>query len=198
MKQDAPAASRNAAPILEVLRRVLPQRGLVLEIACGTGQHSVAFARALPALQWQPSDRDLAALASTRVWRDEAQLGNLLEPVELDVCQETWPIESADAIVCINMIHISPWQSCLGLLSGAERLLGPGGVLVLYGPFFVSGVETAPSNIGFDQSLRQRDPSWGLRRLEDVETEAAARGLVLEETVAMPANNLCVIFERSA
>lgn len=197
-RRHAPAAERNLVPILEVLRRVLPPSGLVLEVASGTGQHVVGFARALPELTFQPSDRDDDTLASVRAFREHEGLPNVLEPVVLDVTARTWPVTSADAIFCANMIHIAPWAACLGLLAGAGRVLPPGAPLVLYGPFKRSGEHTAPSNAAFDESLRQRNPTWGVRDLADVSDEASARGLVLDETVPMPANNLTVVFRRQA
>ena len=196
MKLSAPAAERNRAPILAVLERVLPRPGLVLEIASGSGQHAAAFARALPELVWQPTDVDDAGLASIAAYRDEAGLANLRPPLRLDVTSPTWPIDQAQAIVCINMIHIAPWEACCGLLAGAARVLDDQGVLYLYGPYLVEGVPTAPSNLVFDQSLRSRNPAWGVRRLEAVSAEAARHGLSLRETVEMPANNRSVIFGR--
>jgi SAM-dependent methyltransferase len=196
VKRHAPATARNRNPIRGVLERALPPAGAVLEVACGTGEHAVAFARAFPALAWQPSDPDPEALASARAWVAEASLPNLLPPVELDVEAEPWPVTAADAVVCINMIHIAPWSACEALLAGAARLLAPRAPLFLYGPYFVRDRPTAPSNEAFDQSLRLRDPSWGIRWLHEVEAAAASHGLALEETVEMPANNLSVIFRR--
>lgn len=196
MKRHAPATARNREPIRQVLEGVLPGRGAVLEIASGTGEHAVYFAGAFPALEWQPSDREPAALASIRAWVEEAGLANLRPPVALDVEVEPWPVERADAIVCINMIHIAPWSACEALLAGAGRRLAPGAPLCLYGPWFVRGRETAPSNLAFDASLRQRDPAWGVRWLHEVEAAAARHGLRLEGTVDMPANNLTVLFRR--
>jgi len=190
-KQHAPAAARNRAPIREVLARVLPARGTVLEIASGSGEHAVAFAAAFPDLAWQPSDPSSAARASIAAWRAEAQLANLRAPIELDASAAAWPIDAADAIVCINMIHIAPWQAALGLLAGAARVLPPGGLLYLYGPYRHAG-EIAPSNAAFDDSLRARDPRWGVRDVDDL--VAAARGLTLHETIAMPANNHSLVF----
>jgi SAM-dependent methyltransferase len=192
--QSAPAADRNKEPILAVLRTALPDSGLVLEVASGTGQHIVHFARALPGLAWQPSDPDAGARASIAAHVDRSRLGNIRPPVALDAAGEDWPLARADAIVCINMIHIAPWAACKGLMAGAGRLLPSGGILYLYGPFRRDGRHTAPSNEAFDASLRARDPSWGVRDLEDVTRLAGARGFALEDTVAMPANNLSVIF----
>ncbi len=200
MKRHWPAPDRNRGPILEVLRRVLPGPdavgSLVLEIAAGTGQHAVHFAAALPWLRWLPTDPDPAALASIDAWRRDADLDNLLPAAALDV-GEPWPVHRADAVYCCNMIHISPWRSTLALLAGAARTLPSGSPLVLYGPFKRGGVHTAPSNETFDQSLRSRDPAWGVRDLDEVEAEAENQGFVVDEVVAMPANNLTVVFRRS-
>jgi SAM-dependent methyltransferase len=192
----APAVARNRDPILQVLRRVLPAHGLVLEIASGTGEHAVHFARALPGIVWQPTDPDAAALRSIAAWREQAGLPNLRPPLEFDVTANTWPVERADAVVCINMIHISPWRSAEGLVAGAGRVLGPGGVLFLYGPYKEDGRHTAPSNEAFDADLRARNPEWGVRDLGDVIALAASHGLDFAERVAMPANNLSVVFRR--
>jgi SAM-dependent methyltransferase len=187
----APAAERNRDPILAVLRRVLPDRGTVLEIASGTGQHAVSFARALTGLRWQPSDPSAEARDSIEAWRAEAS--NVLPPLALDAAAEAWPIDRADAVVCINMIHIAPWSACVGLLRGAGRVLPPGGVLVLYGPYKRGGAHTAPSNEAFDRDLRVRDPAWGVRDVDDVAAEARAHGLAVREIVQMPANNLTLV-----
>lgn len=195
MKQHAPAASRNRAPIREVLARELPGSGTVLEIASGTGEHAVAFAAAFPGVTWQPSDRDEAALESIAAWREEAGLPNLAAPIRLDVTGD-WPIERVDAIVCINMVHISPWESALALFGNAGRLLAPGALLFLYGPYRFHGEFTAPSNAAFDQSLRARDPRWGVRDVDDLTAAAAPHGLLLRDTVALPANNHALIFRR--
>jgi hypothetical protein len=175
----------------------LPQTGLVLEIAAGAGEHAVHFAAALPTLQWQPTDADPEALASIAAWRQQAGLTNLLPPLALDCAQpETWPVTRADAVVAINMIHISPWSATAGLFCGAARALPPGGGLFLYGPFFESGVAAAPSNIEFDQSLKRRNPEWGIRRLDDLTVEGERHGLMLSERIAMPANNLVLVFRK--
>jgi len=194
MKRSAPATERNREPIAVVLRETLPERGTLLEIASGTGEHAVHFAGLFPQLLWQPTDPDPQALASIRAWRDEAGLENLLEPLRLDAAAETWPVASADAILCVNMVHISPWAATVGLMLGAGRLLGPGAPLLLYGPYRRATVPTAPSNEAFDESLRARDPEWGLRDLQAVEAEAAGRGLRLERVFEMPANNLTILF----
>lgn len=192
----APAAERNRGPILEVLRRVLPARGTVLEIASGTGQHVAHFAAALPALAWQPTDRSDADFASIVAWCADANATNVRPPLVLDTTSEEWPVGTVDAIFNANMIHIAPWAAGLGLLRGAARHLPPDGVLVLYGPFRVHGAHTAPSNAAFDAELRARDPAWGVRDLDEVARVAATHGLVLAEQVAMPANNLSVAFHR--
>ena len=195
-RRSAPATERNREPILAVLKTVLPERGLVLEVASGTGEHAAYFARAFPRLLWQPSDPDPEALASIRAWREEAGLANLLEPVRLDAAAEPWPVAAADAILCVNMVHITPWAATLGLLRGAGRLLPAGAPLILYGPYRRAGVPTAPSNQAFDASLRARNPHWGLRELDTVEKEAASHGLALERLFEMPANNITAVFRR--
>lgn len=195
-RRSAPHVARNAEPIAAVLRDVLPGRGLVLEVASGTGEHAVHFARAFPKLLWQPSDPEPAALRSIEAWRAEAGLFNLLPAVSLDARAAEWPVSNADAIVAINMVHISPWSATAGLMRGAGRLLAPGAPLYLYGPYRRAGIETAPSNEAFDESLKARDPEWGLRDLEAVAEAAAAHGFALERVVEMPANNLSVIFRK--
>jgi SAM-dependent methyltransferase len=189
----SPAAARNRGPILGVLRRVLPPTGTVLEVASGTGEHAVHFAAGLPDVTWQPTDRDPEALRSISAHRVAAGLPNLLAPMELDVTAAAWPVERADAVVSINMIHIAPWPAAEGLVAGAARLLAPGGVLFLYGPFREDGRHTA-SNAAFDDSLRARNPEWGVRDLRDAEALIRRHGFGLAETVAMPANNLSVVF----
>lgn len=194
MKQHSPACERNRAPILEQLQALLPPSGLVLEIASGSGQHAVHFAAGLPGLHWQPTDADPVALASVAAWRAEAALPNLLPPLALSVL-EPWPIARADAVFCANMVHISPWECTLALLAGAAQVLPPGGRLVLYGPYRRDGQMVA-SNVAFDESLRRRDPRWGVRDLEAL--LAAATGFSLERIVEMPANNLIVSLSRDA
>jgi hypothetical protein len=194
VKRQAPAAARNIAPIGDVLAEWLPESGLVLEIASGTGEHALAFARRFPNLRWQPTDPDPEALASISAWQREGP-PNLMTPVQLDVCTRAWPIERADALLCINMVHISPWEASIGLLEGAARLLGEGNSLLLYGPWLEANVETAPSNLTFDQSLKARDARWGLRLVEDFAAEASIRGLFLADRRAMPANNIMLRFE---
>jgi SAM-dependent methyltransferase len=193
----APATERNRAPILDVLRRILPPRGTVLEVASGTGQHAVAFASALPGLTWQPTDADADALDSIRAWAAEAALANLAPPLPLDATRaQPWPVERADAVVCINMIHIAPWEACTGLMRGTGQVLSPGGALVLYGPYRLEGRHTAPSNAAFEDWLKAQDPRFGVRDLEAVTEEAARHGLTLLETVPMPANNFTVVFRK--
>ena len=197
-RRSAPAASRNREPITKVLKDWLPEKGLVLEIASGTGEHAVHFAREFPNLGWQPSDTHPDALASIRAWQRAADLPNLREPIAIDVAAPDWPIDRADVLLNINMVHISPWACALGLLDGAARVLSPGGSLVLYGPWLKDDIETAPSNLAFDEDLRHRDPDWGLRRVEDFAAAAKKRGLNLREIRAMPANNLMLLFRRTA
>ena len=196
----SPAADRNKQPILEVLQRVLPARGTALEIASGTGQHAAWFAAGLPGWRWQPSEADAALLPGIAGWT--AGLPNVEAPVLLDVMAAQWPsaakpfTQRFDAIFCANLLHIAPWPVCAALMQGAARHLAPGGVLVTYGPYVEDGVPTAPSNLAFDESLRMRDPAWGIRRLEDVAAQAKAAGLGLRERHAMPANNLLLVFGR--
>ena len=196
MKRRAPATERNREPIAAVLREVAPERGTLLEVASGTGEHAAFFAALFPDLLWQPSDPDPEALASIRAWRAEAGLANLLEPLLLDASAGDWPIAAADALLCVNMVHISPWAATVGLMRGAARLLPQGGPLILYGPYRRAGVPTAPSNESFDASLRSRNPQWGLRELEAVAVEAELNGLRLERVYEMPANNVTVVFRR--
>jgi SAM-dependent methyltransferase len=198
MKQCWPAPERNKDPILAVLKRVLPRRGEVFEVASGSGQHVAYFARELPALTFQPSDIDPENLASIRAWVREVGLPNLREPLALDVLADDWGVGSVDALFNANMIHIAPWECCLALLRGAARHLRPEGVLVMYGPFRVGGAHTAPSNESFDAGLRARDPRWGVRELEDVVSEAARLGLSFVERVEMPANNQSLVFRPEA
>ena len=194
----APSAARNRDPILDVLKHHLPPTGLVLEIASGSGEHVTHFAAALPDLTFQPSDPDAEARASIDAWVRELGLANVRPAVLLDAQSEAWPLKRADAIVCINMIHISPWAATIGLMRGAARILPPDGVLYLYGPYRRDGRHTAPSNAEFDESLRQRDPSWGVRDLEAVSALAAECGFGPPTVVPMPANNLSVRFTRRA
>jgi hypothetical protein len=194
VKRHAPAAARNVEPIGDVLADWLPKSGLVLEVASGTGEHALAFARRFPGLDWQPSDPDPGALASIAAWQQEGP-PNLRPPVRLDVCTGEWPIDRADALLCVNMVHISPWEAAIGLLDGAARLLGEGGSLLLYGPWLEADVETAPSNLAFDQSLKARDQRWGLRLVEEFAAEATIRALQLTDRRTMPANNIMLRFQ---
>jgi hypothetical protein len=194
---DYPATQRNREVILAVLREVLPARGTVLELASGSGQHVAFFASALPQLRWQPSDHDASVFASIAAWT--ADLDNVAAPMKIDTVNPDWPLSpgwACDAAICANMIHISPWAACLGLLDGVSQCLREGAPLCLYGPFMRGGVHTAPSNEAFDQSLRARDPSWGIRDLDVVERAAKRRGLVLDRVFEMPANNLSAVFRR--
>ena len=194
----SPAAARNAAPILEVLRAHLPARGRVLEIAAGSGEHAAAFAGALPGLEWTPSDPSPAARASIAAWAGAAALPNLRPPLALDVLDPTtWPEGRVQAVVCINMIHISPWAATGGLMVLAGRALPPGGLLALYGPYREADAPLAPSNAAFDDSLKNRDPAWGLRDRDEVVAAANAEGLALTLRIAMPANNLMLLFRRA-
>ncbi|MFC6788301.1 DUF938 domain-containing protein [Methylobacterium komagatae] len=194
----APAVARNRDAILAILTRVLPDSGTVLEVASGSGEHAIYFARALPHLVWQPSDPEPAALRSIAAHGCLAALTNLNEPMVLDAAAPDWPLASAEAVLCINMIHIAPWSAAKGLMAGAGRLLSDGAPLVLYGPFREDGRPTAPSNEAFDADLRARDPRWGLRLLGEVEVLAALHGLRLTERVEMPANNLTLVFRKAA
>jgi hypothetical protein len=196
VKRVAPAAGRNREPIAAVLTEELPATGLVLEVASGTGEHAVHFARTFPALEWQPSDPDADARASIAAWRDEEGLANLRLPIELDAGAPRWPIARADAVLCINMVHISPVEATEGLVAGAGRVLGPEAPLILYGPYLEAGVETAASNLEFDASLRRRNPAWGLRSVEWLDGLAARHGFVRTRRVAMPANNLTLVYRQ--
>jgi SAM-dependent methyltransferase len=198
VKQAWPAAERNKAPILEVLGRVLPRTGTLLEIASGTGQHAAHFAEQLPGWVIQPSDIDSENLESIEAWVAEVRRPNLRRPFRLDVLAADWGVGRVDAVYCANMIHIAPPACTAGLVAGAARHLNGGGHFVLYGPFRVGGEHTAPSNAAFDADLRGRNPGFGVRDLEDVQSSATAAGLTLIERVAMPANNLTLIFERAA
>jgi SAM-dependent methyltransferase len=196
-RRSAPAALRNREPIANVLREWLPPSGLVLELGSGTGEHAVHFAGAFPELEWQPSDVHPDALASIRSWRAHAQLPNLREPLVIDASSPEWPIDQADAVLSINMAHISPWAASLGLIAGAAKVLPPGGPLILYGPWLKDDIETAASNLAFDADLKARDPQWGLRRVEDFAEAAAAQGFDFVDWRRMPANNLMLLFRRT-
>ncbi len=195
-RQYSPAVARNREPIAKVLDAVLPPSGLVLEVAAGTGEHGVFFAERFPQLTWQSSDVDLAALQSIRAWQAKAGLDNLRPPVHLDVTEATWPVERAVAIFNANMIHISPWETTLGLFDGAARLLPAGAPVVMYGPYRIGGAHTAASNARFEQWLKQRDPRNAVRNLETVVAEAEKRGLELDHRIEMPANNQTLVFRR--
>jgi len=193
----SPATARNRQPILEALRPRLTDGARVLEVASGAGEHAVFLAAALPGVRWQPSDRDPDALASIAAWRAAAGPQNVAAPLRLDAADiASWPPGPFEAVVCINMVHISPWAATEGLMAGAGRVLVPGGRLFLYGPYLEADVATAPSNLAFDKSLKSRDPGWGLRDLAAVTALAAGHGLRRIERLAMPANNLVVVFEK--
>lgn len=192
----APAAERNREPILEVLRGELPQNGRVLEVASGTGQHVVHFARSLPHLSWQPSDPDPGFRRSIALWIEHEQLVNVRAPIALDVRQPPWPVGAADAVVCINMVHVAPWAATQALFEGVQQVLPREGLLFLYGPFRRAGRHTAPSNAKFDAELRARDPEWGLRDIEALAAVGNHTGLALVDTVGMPANNFSLVFRK--
>lgn len=199
-----PAAERNRTAILEVLKDVLPATGTVLEVSSGTGQHAAYFAPELAPRRWQPSEFDRALIGSIEDWAERVPSARLLPPVALDACDPVWPVEETSpefpltAIVNINMIHIAPWKACLGLLAGAGRILPPDGILYLYGPYRRGGVHTVPSNEDFDRSLQARNPQWGVRDLDDVEAVARDEGLLLDQVIEMPVNNLSVVFRKPA
>lgn len=197
-RRKAPATQRNREPILAVLQRVLPAHGLVLEVASGTGEHAAFLAPHFPGLRWQPSDPDPELRLSIAAWTAHLGTPTVLPPIELDVERWPWPVAQAEAVVCINMIHIAPWSATRALLRGARAVLPPGGVLYLYGPYQRDHRHTAPSNQDFDDGLRRMNPEWGVRDLDDVTEVAAEEGLARREVVAMPANNLSVIFARPA
>ena len=194
----SPAADRNKEAILAQLRSILGERGTALEIASGTGQHTVWFAAALPGWTWQPTEFDPEMLPAIAERITQSGVSNALPPLRLDVTESRWPLtRKYDAIFCANMLHIAPWGACAGLMAGAARHLAPGGMLVTYGPYFENDVPTAPGNLAFDDSLRARDLSWGIRQLDDVVAEAGRNGLALAQRHAMPANNLLLVFKRS-
>jgi SAM-dependent methyltransferase len=193
VKRHAPATERNRDVIAETLARVLPTEGLVLEVASGTGEHAVHFAKLFPALTWQPSDPDPIALASINAWRADSNVPNMRPAMLLDASAD-WPVAQADAVVCINMTHISPWAATVGLLRNVARLLPPSAVLFIYGPYKQRDVPLAESNAAFDASLRQQNAEWGLRYVDDIAEEAHKFGLRLDPVIAMPANNLSLIF----
>lgn len=199
-----PAAERNRKVILEVLKEVLPPSGTVLEVSSGTGQHAAFFAPELAPRRWQPSEFERALIGSIEAWGERVPEANLFPPITLDASAPVWPVEETppdppiSAIVNINMIHIAPWEAALGLLAGAGRILPPGGILYLYGPYRRGGVHTVSSNEDFDRSLQARDPQWGVRDLDEVEAAAKGEGLVLDRVIEMPVNNLSVVFRKPA
>ncbi|MEP2234275.1 MAG: DUF938 domain-containing protein [Alteripontixanthobacter sp.] len=194
MKRHAPAVARNSAAIAKVLEQELPASGTVLEIASGSGEHAVFFARRFANLRWQPSDADPDALASVAAWRAEGGSANLAPPIAIDASASDWPVTQAAAVLCINMVHIAPWEAAEGVFHGAARLLGAGAPLILYGPFLEAQMDTAPSNLAFDESLRRRDPRWGLRSLEELDQLAEQNGFERTARREMPANNLTVVW----
>lgn len=196
LKRHAPAAARNAQPIAAVLAQELPPSGLVLEVASGTGQHAVHFARRFPRLQWQPSDAKDEALASIAAWREDAGPANLLRPIRLDASAPVWPMSHADAILCINMVHISPWSATQGMFIGAAKILPPDAPLILYGPFIEPEVAIAPSNVAFDADLKARNHEWGLRNSSEVDDLANGTGFARSCRYPMPANNIMLVYRR--
>ena len=198
-RRHSPAADRNKGPLLAVLQRVLPRAGAALEIAAGTGQHAVHFSAGLPDWSWQPTDPEPSALASIADYAAEAALPNLRPPLALDVLAAPWPVDGPfDAIFCANLLHISPWATCPALMRGASRVASAAGVLLTYGPYFVEGQPPGAGNLAFDSELRASNPAWGIRWLHEVEAQARAAGWRLDETVAMPANNLTLVWRREA
>ena len=199
-RQYAPATQRNREPIFKILSKIIPANSNILEISSGTGEHAIFFAERLQSCRWIPSDLNPGALQSIMGWKDACLIDNLESPLLIDVAQDKWQQQVANleinAIVNINMIHIAPWQACTGLITGASRILPPGGVLYLYGPYKRNGEHTAPSNASFDRSLRDRNPLWGVRDLSEVVTTAQAHNFKLQQVIAMPANNLSVVFSR--
>jgi cyclopropane fatty-acyl-phospholipid synthase-like methyltransferase len=198
-RQYSPSAARNREPILDVLRRILPNKGSVLEIGSGTGEHAVHFAKTLPGITWQPSDPDADSRVSIEAWVEAEKLDNVRPPIPIDVRFDPWIPEDRktfDAVVSINMVHIAPWEATLGLFTGAARVLRASGILFLYGPFMRGGQHTAKSNAEFDASLKQRNPAWGLRDITALARLAENHRLTLREAVSMPANNFSLIFGR--
>ena len=196
-KRESPAAQRNREPIADVLADVLPERGIVLEMASGTGEHVVHFAKRFAHLDWYPSDPDAEARASIAAHVAQAGIANVMPPLALDAAASEWPLDAADAIVCINMVHISPWQATVGLFEGAGRVLASGAPLILYGPFLEADVDPAPSNLAFDESLKTRDPAWGLRQVGELDGLARANRLSRAARHIMPANNLVLVYRRN-
>jgi hypothetical protein len=193
----APATQRNREPILEVLKKYVKPCAHVVEVASGSGEHAVFLAPRLDVGTWQPTDLDPEARTSIDAWREWEKDPRVLPAIELDVTKKPWPVTKADVIVCINMIHISPWKATVAMLAGAGDLLPAGGILYLYGPYRRNGMSTSDSNEAFDRNLRARNDEWGVRDMEDVAEEALEHGLVLEETIAMPANNFSLVFRRA-
>jgi SAM-dependent methyltransferase len=196
-RYSAPSALRNRDYIRDILKQHFPTQGKVLEIACGSGEHSIYMAKAFPATQWQPSDMDLKAIASTTAWVENAALTNIMPPIQLDVTKPDWAVGAINGCLCVNMIHISPWASTVGLMQGAGKHLTSGGILALYGPFIVKDKVTTTSNQNFDNSLKSRNLLWGIRHIDDVKDVAISAGLTFKATHDMPANNLMVIFEKT-
>ncbi len=192
----SPSCERNRGPILEVLERVLPETGVMLEIGAGSGQHAAELAPRFPALAWQPTEADTSLHASIAAWAEACGATNIRPPLRLDVTADDWPVKEAASLLSANMLHIAPWECCLGLMAGAGRVMQANGVLAIYGPFKRDGRHTSDSNTAFDTSLKARDAAWGVRDLEAVIEEAERNGLDHADTVAMPANNLMVIFRR--
>lgn len=196
MKRYSPAAARNIAPIADVLSHWLPEAGLVLELASGSGEHGLDFAARFPEIQWQPSDPDEGARASIAAWQREGALANYLPPLMVDATSAEWPVERADALVAINMVHISPWAASVGLFAGAGRILSAAAPIILYGPYWEADVAPALSNVAFDASLKSRNPQWGLRHVKAMVDAAKEQGFALKERRAMPANNIMLKFQR--
>lgn len=189
-----PATERNRTPILDVLSRILSEKGEILEIASGSGEHIVHFAKAFPEITWHPSDLENDCLTSIQAWIDHEQLENINTPLSLDTTENNWPDFVLDALLCINMVHISPWEATTGLMDKAARYLKKGGILYLYGPYRRNGQHTAPSNASFEEWLKEKDPEFGVRHMEEVETEASRNGLTLSQIIDMPANNFSLVF----
>ena len=202
-KRYAPATERNRDPILDVLQTYLPEQGTVLEVSAGTGQHAAFFAPRLASRYWLPTDVDEASLSSIQAWRETSQAPNLLAPQCLDVLDTRWLVEDTElpepvsAMVNINMVHIAPWPCCEGLFDGAQRILPPQAVVLMYGPFKQAGEHTSPSNAAFDQQLKAQDARWGVRDLEAVVEVAKTRGFHCQAVIPMPANNLMVSYNRA-
>jgi hypothetical protein len=193
----APSSARNRDALLQVLKLILPQTGTILEIASGTGEHACYFAPAFGAAIWQPTDADESAIASINAHREADSPANLAPPLRLNVMESKWKVNAADAVLCVNMVHITPWVCCKNLLRGCAHVLSPGAPLVLYGPFKQDGAHTAPSNAKFDQTLRGQNAEWGIRDMAEIAEAGKARGLTIEDPIAMPSNNFCLIFRQT-